>query len=114
MGGVPLHFLSAHNTKVFEPTDTLLMLMAQCQKDHFASHAKCPQNNVVPKICEMGSYEEKKVRRESPETYATLMCCCLQPRQDKNIYWAGRWYKMPEQVPLKSPLSGTTRRCILA
>merc|ERR1712217_430546 len=101
--GIPLQFISAHNTKNFEPTDTLLMLLAQCQKEQFVFRSSCPQSNIVPKQCEMGSYHERKARRESPETYAATMCCCLQPRQETPIYWSGKWYKTPADVPDKSP-----------
>eukprot|EP00930_Biecheleria_cincta_P028766 TRINITY_DN20051_c0_g2_i1.p1 TRINITY_DN20051_c0_g2~~TRINITY_DN20051_c0_g2_i1.p1 ORF type:complete len:746 (-),score=105.77 TRINITY_DN20051_c0_g2_i1:38-2275(-) len=113
--GVPLMFLSAHNTKDFEKTDVLLSLLAQCSIPGVVNRSKCSwSKNDLPPSCRLGSLEERQARSQDPAAYISSMCCCLQPRQDHHIYWGGQWYSRKEDVPQKSPLpTKGPRRCLL-
>lgn len=113
--GVPLMFFSVHNTKRFDRTDKLLTIFARCTDPNFVNQSSCSTSlTALPTPCQMESLKEEEERLQRPEEYAADICCCLQPRQEQHIYWAGNWYSSKEQVPLRSPLeSHAPRRCIL-
>lgn len=113
--GLPLMFFSVHNTKRFDRTDKLLTIMARCSDPSFVNQSSCSSNlRDLPHACQMESIKEEEERLQRPEEYAASMCCCLQPRQDRHIYWAGTWYAGKEEVPMRSPgHSHAPRRCIL-
>uniref|UniRef100_A0A7S2K2N4 Uncharacterized protein n=1 Tax=Zooxanthella nutricula TaxID=1333877 RepID=A0A7S2K2N4_9DINO len=108
--GVPILFLSMHNTKMFEITDWLLSLLARCDRDR-PSYDDCPSYNHAPRYCEDGSTDERKMRAQ-PEKYASTLCCCFQPRQDKQIFWAGSWFRARDKVPMKLNSVRRNRTCI--
>ena len=113
--GVPLMFFSVHNTKRFDRTDKLLTILARCSDPSFVNQSRCSTNmKDLPTPCQMESLKEEQARLQRPEEYAADVCCCLQPRQEQHIFWAGNWYSSKEEVPSRSPLeSHAPRRCIL-
>ncbi|CAJ1397697.1 unnamed protein product [Effrenium voratum] len=113
--GVPLMFFSVHNTKRFDRTDKLLTILSRCSDPSFVlNRSRCSTNlQNLPNSCQMESIKEEEIRLQHPEEYAEDICCCLQPRQDRHIYWAGFWYGKKEEVPTRSPQSQSVRRCIL-
>lgn len=111
--GVPIMFLSLHNTKDFETTDRLLTILAHCSDPDFVNRSHCSSNlRQLPHACQPDSKHEKEVRTRRPDEYASQICCCLQPRQEKYIYWAGKWYANKDEVPPTS-ISLAPRRCLL-
>eukprot|EP00931_Biecheleriopsis_adriatica_P004864 TRINITY_DN106467_c0_g1_i1.p1 TRINITY_DN106467_c0_g1~~TRINITY_DN106467_c0_g1_i1.p1 ORF type:complete len:760 (+),score=113.68 TRINITY_DN106467_c0_g1_i1:85-2364(+) len=113
--GVPLMFFSAHNTKDFEKTDALLTLLARCSQPDFVNRSRCSwSTNDLPLPCRLFNSDEREARKRDPDAYAESMCCCLQPRQEKHIFWGGEWYARKEEVPKVSPLKTRgPKRCIL-
>ncbi|CAE8598659.1 unnamed protein product, partial [Polarella glacialis] len=113
--GIPVMFYSVHNTKDFEKTDQLLTILAQCSLPEVIKKSKCSSSEAaLPVSCRLGTSEEREFRQADPEGYAASVCCCLQPRQDHPIYWAGSWYKRKEDVPELSALpTKQPRHCIL-
>lgn len=109
--GIPVIFTSMHNTKRFEETDWLLSLLAKCARIP-AADIKCKQGNYAPGFCKEGSSEERKLRKR-PSEYMANMCCCFEPRQDTQIYWAGKWFRTAEEVPMKLPHVKGDRLCLL-
>jgi len=103
--GVPLMFYSAHNTKGFSKTDLLLTLLGQCIKDDFYKKAKCTSKRMAE--CDLGGGAEEKLRLADPEKYQNIMCCCVDPRLSKPIFWKGQWYATAADVP-----GGNARGCI--
>lgn len=110
--GVPLLFLSSHNTKNFEATDWLLMLLARCSKVPPKLRCPNPTRNDLP-ICRAGSSVEREARRH-PSEYAAQVCCCVEPRWSQPIFWHGHWYSNMSEVPQLAPGgSGKSRRCVM-
>merc|ERR1740121_2186692 len=108
--GVPVVFISMHNTKAFELTDWLLSLVAKCDKERPALH--CPWRRGTAEFCREGSPAELDLRRQ-PTKYASMLCCCLEPRQETKIYWGGEWFKRPEDVPKRlKQKAGKDRNCV--
>merc|ERR1711920_578275 len=108
--GVPVVFISMHNTKAFELTDWLLSVVAKCDKERPALH--CPWRRGTAEFCREGSPAELDLRRQ-PTKYASMLCCCLEPRQETKIYWGGEWFKRPEDVPKRlKKKSGKDRNCV--
>lgn len=95
--GVPLMFYSAHNTKGFSKTDLLVTLLAQCIRDDFYKKAKCPGQRMAE--CDLGGGAEEKLRLSDPERYQEIMCCCVDPRLSKPIFWKGKWYETASTLP---------------
>jgi len=112
--GVPLLFLSSHNTKNFESTDWLLALLARCSK--VPKRLRCPGRNQNDlDICKAGSAHEREAR-QSPAEYGSEACCCVEPRWSSPVFWHGVWYSSLQEVPLVSPSagsSGKSRRCVM-
>jgi len=108
--GVPVLFVSMHNTKRFEETDTLLSLLARCDRQR--SQIRCPTSRRLPGFCRESSVEERQLRRE-PWHYGSQMCCCVQPRLDTRIYWAGRWFGNASSVPWRLSRTRKDRACSL-
>jgi len=107
--GLPVIFISMHNTKPFEITDWLLSLYARC--DIEPPKLSCPPGHQAPRFCEAGSTDERKVR-QTPNEYIQKLCCCLEPRQQTNIFWGGQWFENPEQVPMKLQHMKKERTCL--
>lgn len=109
--GVPIIFISMHNTKRFEETDSLLTLLARCDRER--SKVSCrPSGWAPPNICKEFSLEDLTERRKMI-TYGTKLCCCLWPRQEKPVYWAGRWYDNSTATPRILPGGKAARTCTL-
>jgi len=107
--GVPVVFISMHNTKQFESTDWLLSLLAKCDKEK--PKLSCRYRDV-PRFCQAGSSDERRWRKQ-PSKYAETICCCLDPRQENQVYWAGQWFKDVASVPMKIPQVRKERTCVL-
>mmetsp|Transcript_20230 Transcript_20230/g.53418 ORF Transcript_20230/g.53418 Transcript_20230/m.53418 type:complete len:228 (+) Transcript_20230:363-1046(+) len=107
--GLPVIFISMHNTKPFEITDWLLSLYARCDIER--PKLSCPAGHQAPRFCEAGSTDERKVR-QTPNEYIQKLCCCLEPRQQTNIFWGGQWFENPEQVPMKLQHMKKERTCL--
>jgi len=109
--GVPIIFISMHNTKRFEETDSLLTLLARCDRER--SKVRCKHSGwAPPNVCKEFSLEDLRERRKMT-TYGTKLCCCLWPRQEKPVYWAGRWFTDSMATPRKLPGGKAARTCIL-
>ncbi|CAJ1357614.1 unnamed protein product, partial [Effrenium voratum] len=107
--GVPTVYLSMHNTKQFEITDWLLSWFARCHR----FTAKCHDAGKAPlPNCLEDSSSERKLRRR-PGEYLAQMCCCLQPRLEKWIYWGSEWFDDGAAVPGKMPGMVKNRTCTL-
>lgn len=107
--GMPVVFISMHNTKQFESTDWLLSLLAKCDRER--PKLSCPSRDL-PRYCQAGSSDERRWRKQ-PSKYAETICCCLEPRQETKIYWAGQWFRNAADVPLKIPQVKKDRTCVL-
>mmetsp|Transcript_92056 Transcript_92056/g.286967 ORF Transcript_92056/g.286967 Transcript_92056/m.286967 type:complete len:297 (+) Transcript_92056:498-1388(+) len=107
--GVPIVFVSMHNTKRFEETDSLLSLLARCERHR--SQISCPSRRPF-RFCTDASEEERQLRRQLLR-YGTQMCCCVQPRLEKHIYWGGQWFDSSAEVPRKLPHMRKDRACVL-
>merc|ERR1719188_2847458 len=86
--GVPVLFLSSHNTKKFAETDWLLALLTLC-RSRPASQCPSPKRQFlddVPPRCRFGTPAERALRAR-PADYAAQVCCCLQPRWSSPFYW---------------------------
>jgi hypothetical protein len=108
--GLPLLFISAHNTKGFEATDWLLNLLEHCSEKRFT--LQCPENQDDKRICKVGSTAERATRRD-PAAYASRACCCLEPRWEKPIFYYGTWYKNMGDVPLRPRGARADRLCLM-
>lgn len=120
--GLPLAFISAHNTKNTKETDLLLTLLVRCMAPGAQVH--CPidssERRASNSRCAYGKLKEDEERlvlfpkREDYVNATSSNCCCLHPRQDHPFFWGGKWYRTAEEVPEtaegghKSP-----RRCLL-
>eukprot|EP00439_Symbiodinium_sp_Y106_P059830 s52_g8.t1 len=108
--GVPVVYLSMHNTKQFEVTDWLLSWFARC---HSFKPSRCPTSGKAPPPqCQEDSSAERKLRRR-PHQYVEDMCCCMEPRLSKWIYWGGKWFDNGQAVPGKMPGMQKNRTCTL-
>eukprot|EP00913_Durusdinium_trenchii_P022682 g21302.t1 len=86
--GVPLAYLSMHNTKQFEVTDWLLSWLARCVK----FKPTCKDKGRAPaQNCQEDSSAERQLRRK-PGEYLHHMCCCVEPRMEKWIFWGKTWF----------------------
>eukprot|EP00434_Breviolum_minutum_P005690 symbB.v1.2.005013.t1/scaffold288.1/size478366/43 len=93
--GVPLVYISMHNTKQFEVTDWLLSWLARC----FQLNPVCRDKGKGPlPVCQEDSSAERQLRR-TPQEYVEKMCCCLQPRMTKWIFWGRTWFDNSADVP---------------
>lgn len=108
--GVPVLFLSMHNTKNFDPSDWLLRLMETC-KDGVDGPLECPKKSefMLP-LCRVGVKEEREVRQKIDD-YSTQACCCMEPRWSHPAFWQGEWYKSLQEVPKKH--GGKERLCLI-
>ncbi|CAJ1365428.1 unnamed protein product [Effrenium voratum] len=108
--GVPVLFLSIHNTKNFDPSDLLLKLLELCQNG-VEDGLECPKEmEFMLPICRAGVEQERNLRLKI-EDYPTQACCCLEPRWSHPAYWHGKWYRDLKEVPEKS--NGKQRRCLV-
>mmetsp|Transcript_68155 Transcript_68155/g.197566 ORF Transcript_68155/g.197566 Transcript_68155/m.197566 type:complete len:941 (+) Transcript_68155:120-2942(+) len=108
--GLPVVFISMHNTKQFEQTDWFLSLLAKCDKER--PKLSCPPTKHAPRYCEAGSGEERGLRHQ-PAKYVPSLCCCFEPRQQTAVYWGGRWFSLTESVPTKLAGFKKDRTCLL-
>merc|ERR1740121_13518 len=106
--GIPVVFISMHNTKAFESTDWLLSVIAKCEMER--PQLSCTGRREHRPYCKDGSPEELKLRRQ-PTKYAPNLCCCIEPRQETKIHWGGRWFARPEDVPKTLRKGGKERTC---
>jgi len=109
--GVPLVFLSMHNTKTFESIDWMLSWIARCHVLQPNLDA-CPRGAAAPPTCLEGQLEERELRLR-PEQYTAAMCCCIQPRLENWIFWHGHWFSKREDVPGILPNVSKKRTCSL-
>lgn len=108
--GMPVVYISMHNTKQFAITDWLLSLLARCDKEQ--APLSCPYGKDPPRFCQDGSSEELKWRRQ-PLKYSANMCCCLEPRQKAKVYWAGQWFGLFDKVPMRVSTVRKERTCTI-
>merc|ERR1712203_362017 len=112
--GVPLLFLSSHNTKKFAETDWLLALLTLCRR-HSGASMNCPRTELEDELpqCLFGSPTERALRAQ-PAQYAAKVCCCLAPRWSTPFFWQGTWYGTSRDVLKAVPgHGGKTFRCIM-
>lgn len=107
--GVPLAYISMHNTKQFEVTDWLLSWLARCF--NFRPVCREKGKGQLPS-CQEDSSSERLLRRR-PAEYMTKMCCCLEPRMKKWIFWGKTWFSNSADVPGKMPGMQKNRTCSL-
>merc|ERR1712224_228515 len=111
--GVPLVFLSMHNTKNSKLTDFLLSVLLLCENPAFRSRGKCTKKTLNK--CNINLLNDDENERVLfPEDYSLSMadmCCCVEPRWDKQYFWQGQFYARPEDMPQLST-RGSPRRCI--
>eukprot|EP00933_Yihiella_yeosuensis_P033782 TRINITY_DN27420_c0_g1_i1.p1 TRINITY_DN27420_c0_g1~~TRINITY_DN27420_c0_g1_i1.p1 ORF type:complete len:729 (-),score=126.08 TRINITY_DN27420_c0_g1_i1:617-2803(-) len=108
--GLPILFLSMHNTKNTIPTDWLLKVLEICKDGRKELDCPPPDQNVL-QMCRIGRPEERKIR-ESIEEFGNQVCCCMQPRWEYPVFWGGKWYRTLKEVP-KALRSGKERQCIM-
>lgn len=109
--GIPVAFISSHNTKNFEATDWLLKVLELC--DNYGKGVKTEKCSNSLDICRAGSGAERKARLLGGG-FAARVCCCFEPRWDTPIYWSGHWYKKSRDVPMNAPSGRKTKRtCVL-
>lgn len=107
--GVPLAYLSMHNTKQFEVTDWLLSWLARCVK----FKPTCKDKGRAPaQNCQEDSSVERQLRRK-PGEYLHHMCCCVEPRMEKWIFWGKTWFSRSADVPGMMPGMQKNRTCTL-
>ncbi|CAK9110208.1 unnamed protein product [Durusdinium trenchii] len=107
--GVPLAYLSMHNTKQFEVTDWLLSWLARCVK----FKPTCKDKGRAPaQNCQEDSSAERQLRRK-PGEYLHHMCCCVEPRMEKWIFWGKTWFSRSADVPGMMPGMQKNRTCTL-
>lgn len=108
--GVPVLFLSMHNTKNFDPSDWLLHLLEICKDG--VEELECPniQTEFMLPLCRVGVLEERQVRSNIRE-YSSKACCCLEPRWSHPAFWRGQWYKSLSEVPKR--YGDKERRCLI-
>lgn len=107
--GIPVLFISMHNTKRFEETDLLLSFLARCDKR--VAKLDCgPRRNR--RYCREHSSEERDLRRHLL-TYSSQMCCCVEPKISTPVYWAGKWFANGSAVPMRLPNIQKDRACLL-
>lgn len=110
--GVPLLFLSSHNTKNFETTDWLLAVLSQCARRPQGLRCSASKGDHW-KVCKVSSKEERAARRW-PAEYLGQVCCCIEPRQSRPVFWHGQWYTSGQDVPLTAPGgTGVQRHCVM-
>ena len=108
--GLPVLFLSIHNTKNFDPSDWLLHLLEIC-KDGVEGPLECPAKSpFMMQVCRVGTKEEREVRLKL-EDYSTTACCCMEPRWSHPAFWQGHWYQSLQAIPKQR--EGKERRCLI-
>ena len=110
--GMPILFLSIHNTKNFDPADVLLRLMELCQNG--LEDLECPakESEFMMPICRVGVLQERELRL-STQDYTAKACCCLEPRWSHPVFWSGRWYASLGEVPDTAHDGGAKRKCLV-
>ncbi|CAE7219870.1 folE [Symbiodinium natans] len=110
--GMPVLFLSIHNTKNFDPADLLLRLMELCQNG--VEDLECPakDSEFMMPICRAGVQQERELRM-SIQDYAAKACCCLEPRWSHPVFWSGHWYESLREVPDRARDGGARRKCLI-
>ncbi|CAK9113006.1 unnamed protein product [Durusdinium trenchii] len=110
--GVPVLFLSIHNTKNFDPSDWLLHLLETCKDG--VEELECPrkESEFMLPLCRVGDLEERKVRSKI-EDYSSLACCCLEPRWSHPAFWRGQWFKSLQEIPQRHRDGGKDRPCLI-
>jgi len=109
--GMPLLFLSMHNTKSADPADWMLHILEAC-KD--GAELDCPQSqreHLMP-ICKLGVHQERETRLNIYD-YGSQVCCCLEPRWSHPVFWNGQWFTSLDAVPKKAHKTGQERPCII-
>jgi hypothetical protein len=72
--GIPVIFISMHNTKRFEETDWILYLVAMCERRRPQLSAECGRGRKYPpNFCKEVSTEERRYRQR-PLSYASYLC----------------------------------------
>jgi len=108
--GLPIVFISMHNTKQFEQTDWLLSLLAKCDKER--PELSCPPYKHAPRYCEAGSTDERRFRR-NPAKYVSTLCCCFEPRQKTTVFWGGMWFRLTDEIPKRVASMRKDRTCLI-
>jgi len=102
--GVPLIFYSMHNTKHDKDSDLLVSLLLFCAELELPLKADCSSHSKSDYLCGAEGFESVQLRRErdaNPGYFTAAMCCCLEPRQTKPFFWAGKFYATSSEVPEK-------------
>ena len=110
--GMPVLFLSIHNTKNFDPADLLLRLMELCQNG--VEDLECPskESEFMMPICRVGVQQERELRM-SIQDYSAKACCCLEPRWSHPVFWSGHWYQSLREVPDRAHEGAARRKCLV-
>uniref|UniRef100_A0A7S4V1A1 Uncharacterized protein n=1 Tax=Alexandrium monilatum TaxID=311494 RepID=A0A7S4V1A1_9DINO len=110
--GVPLLFFGAHNTKRVEETDWLLTIMSRCAERKAERASRCPRSDSEACQRRLARPSELEDHLATSEKAAPDICCCVRRREDMPVFWEGKWYKEPSEVPTRDS-SGRKRHCLM-
>lgn len=114
--GIPLVFYSIHGSKEFESTNWLVSLFARCMVPQVRNRFNCAtdfENKVwIYEFCKGDSPHAREVQLKDPDKHAAMLCCCVEPRQEKPILWKGNFYANNAETKALVE-SGVKGRCIV-